>query len=146
MRSIGNKLILIIFVSLLLSGCVNRATATLDASADLSGIKSIHVTKFAPDSHDINLIIADNLRKRGFLVTTGTETPSDIDIVITYVDKWMWDLTMYMLELTITFRDPKTDYPLATGNSYHTSLTRKSPEEMVEEVLTNIFKQEHGNG
>jgi len=29
---------------------------------------------------------------------------------------------------------------MASGNSYHTSLTRKSPEEMVNEVLTNIFK------
>jgi hypothetical protein len=50
----------------------------------------------------------------------------------------MWDITMYMIELTIDFRDPKTSFPLATGTSMHTSLTRKSPEEMVEEVLTNI--------
>jgi len=28
--------------------------------------------------------------------------------------------------------------PIATGNSLHTSLTRKSPEEMVDEVLSNI--------
>jgi hypothetical protein len=30
-------------------------------------------------------------------------------------------------------------FPLAVGNSYHTSVTRKSPEEMVDEVLTNIL-------
>jgi len=60
---------------------------------------------------------------------------------VTYVDKWMWDITMYLLELTITIRDPQTDYPLANGNSYHTSLTRKSPPEMVDEVLGNIFKE-----
>jgi hypothetical protein len=51
----------------------------------------------------------------------------------------MWDITMYMLELTITMSDAKTDFTLASGNSYHTSLTRKSPEEMVAEVLGNIF-------
>jgi hypothetical protein len=45
-----------------------------------------------------------------------------------------------MLELTVVVRDPKTDFPLATGNSLHTSLTRKSPKEMVDEVTTNIFK------
>jgi hypothetical protein len=50
----------------------------------------------------------------------------------------MWDITMYMLELTINFRDPKNNFPLASGNSFHTSLTRKSPEEMVDEVLNNI--------
>jgi hypothetical protein len=43
-----------------------------------------------------------------------------------------------MIELTVNFRDPKTNFPLATGNSLHTSLTRKSPDAMVEEVLANI--------
>ena len=47
-----------------------------------------------------------------------------------------------MLELTITLRDPETKFPMATGNSYHTSLTRLSPEEMVEEVLGSIFAQQ----
>jgi hypothetical protein len=64
-----------------------------------------------------------------------------VDALVTYKDKWMWDITMYMLELTITIRDPQNDYPLATGNSFHTSLTRKSPTEMVDEVVENIFKQ-----
>jgi hypothetical protein len=45
-----------------------------------------------------------------------------------------------MLELTIVVRDPVSDFPLASGNSLHTSLTRKSPKEMVEEVTTNIFR------
>jgi hypothetical protein len=47
---------------------------------------------------------------------------------------------MYMMELTITLRDPKTDAQLATGNSMHGSLTRKSPKEMVDEVVDNIYK------
>jgi hypothetical protein len=51
----------------------------------------------------------------------------------------MWDITMYMVELTVTFRSPENNFPMATGNSYHTSLTRQSPQEMVDEVLTNIF-------
>ncbi|MDP2279487.1 MAG: hypothetical protein Q8K51_14830, partial [Nitrospirota bacterium] len=53
-----------------------------------------------------------------------------------------WDITMFMLELTITLRNPTNNFPMAVGNSYHTSLTRKSPEEMVEEVLTNIFNSQ----
>jgi hypothetical protein len=40
----------------------------------------------------------------------------------------------------VTIRDPKTDFPLATGNSFHTSLTRLSPKEMVSEVIDNIYK------
>ena len=96
--------------------------------------------KLPADSRNINELIKTNLIKRGYATSTGPElkSPYNADAVLTYVDKWMWDITMYMLELTITLRDPNTDFPMAVGNSYHTSLSRKSPEQMVDEVLSNI--------
>ncbi len=130
------------FVTSLTAGCaINRATATVDPSANLSTMKTMYVKKFADDNANTNVLIADKLRSKGVSVTTGSEAPpSDVDAVVTYVDKWMWDITMYMLELTITIRDPKTDFPLASGNSFHTSLTRLSPKEMANEVVDNIYK------
>lgn len=125
-----------------LSGCaVNRATATVDPSADLAALKTMHVQRLEEDNGGVNVLIADKLRGMGYTVSTGTEKRSDVDALVTYWDKWMWDITMYMIELTITIRDPKTDYPLATGNSFHTSLTRKSPQGMVDEVVGNIFNK-----
>lgn len=130
-------------LSMLASGCaVNRATATIDPSANLQNIKSLYVKKFEPDGRAVNVLIADKLKVMGYTVSTGDEVPDNVDAVVTYVDKWMWDLTMYMIELTVTIRDPKSDFPLASGNSYHTSLSRKSPEEMVDEVLANIFNKD----
>lgn len=128
-------------VASLMTGCaVNRATGSVDPSANLSSIKSMYVKKLADDDNTYALI-ADKLRTKGVTVTTGSEAaPAGVDAVVTYLDKWMWDITMYMLELTITIRDPKTDFPLATGNSFHTSLTRLSPKEMVNEVVDNIYK------
>jgi hypothetical protein len=38
----------------------------------------------------------------------------------------MWDITLYLLELTVTLRDTTNDFSSAVGNSFHTSLTRKS--------------------
>jgi hypothetical protein len=136
------RLLAVAAVVVMTSGCaVNRATALVDATADIDKVKTVHVKKLAADGRGINVIIADKLRKRGLTVTTGPTGPEGIDAVVTYADKWMWDITMYMLELTVTIRDPKTDYPLATGNSYHTSLTRKSPQEMVDEVIENIYSK-----
>lgn len=141
-RKVLVRLGLLCVIVLSVSGCaINRATATIDPSANLASIKSIHVTKFAPDERGVNLVIANKLRTMGYTVSTGLEKPANVDAVATYVDKWMWDITMYMLELTITIRDPKNDFPLASGNSFHTSLTRKSVEEMVDEVTNNIFKK-----
>ena len=85
--------------------------------------------------------VAEKLRASGFAVTADPEPMGQPDATVTYVDKWIWDITMYMIELTITLRDPKTDHPIAMGNSYHTSLTRKSQKEMVDEVVGNILKQ-----
>ncbi|PKO85321.1 MAG: hypothetical protein CVU18_20750 [Betaproteobacteria bacterium HGW-Betaproteobacteria-12] len=128
-------------VATLTSGCaVNRATANVDPSANLATLKTMYVKKIPADDSTYNLI-ADKLRSKGVTVTTGTDAPpAGVDAVVTYIDKWMWDITMYMLELTIVIREPQSDFPLATGNSFHTSLTRLSPQEMVNEVVDNIYK------
>jgi hypothetical protein len=141
MQKIFTLLISLILLSLT-SGCaVNRATATVDNPVALNSLKTIYVSKLDADGRGINMLIADKLRTRGYTVTTGTDKPVNVDALVTYSDKWMWDITMYMIELTVTIRDPKDSYPLAVGNSFHTSLTRKSPTEMVNEVVDNIFNK-----
>jgi len=125
-----------------LAGCaINRATANADDALRWDTIKTLHVKQLEGEDGSTKRLIADRLRASGFTVTADPEAMGQPDAVVTYVDKWMWDLTMYMIELTITLRDAKTDAMLATGNSYHTSLTRKSQQEMVDEVLGNILKQ-----
>ena len=124
-----------------LSGCANRATARVEPGTDLTAMKRMHVVKIPEETAGISSLIADDLRRRGYNVTEGTEKPTDVNAIVTYVDRWMWDITMYLFELTITIREPKTDFPVAIGNSWHGSLTRKSPKEMVDEVMGNIFKE-----
>ena len=143
MRKIITLVAVLGLAASVLSGCaVNRATATVDPSADLRSKKTMHVVKLEEDGYDVNELITEKLRSMGYTVTTSKDKPADVDAIVTYWDKWMWDITMYLLELTVTIRDPKNDFPLATGNSLHTSLTRKSPKEMVDEVVNNIFKEE----
>jgi hypothetical protein len=124
------------------TGCaVNRATANVDPETRLADLKMMHVKKYPDDNAKVDELIAEKLRTKGVSVTTGAEVPKGIDALVTYVDKWMWDITMYMLELTVVLRNPETDFPLASGNSFHTSLTRLSPKEMVNEVIDNIYKE-----
>jgi hypothetical protein len=130
-----------------LAACaVNRETADITPGANLSQLKSFYVVKVDADERGINGLIASQLTAMGYAATTGPEAdkPKDIDAIVTYRDKWIWDMTMYMLELDVTLRNAQSNYPMAVGNSYHTSLTRKSPEEMVKEVLSNIFNKAKG--
>jgi hypothetical protein len=134
-------LILAISFSLLAAGCaVNRATATVDPKTDLSKIKALSVIPYDPSAKEVAQLIERKLSSMGYQVIPPENKQAEVDAVATFKDKWMWDITTYMIELTIVIREPKTEYALATGNSFHTSLTRKSPEGMVDEVLTNIFK------
>lgn len=141
------KLTFMLFVMGLLfttSGCIaNRATANLASGMELGKLKIFYVVPQQDDRETCDLI-KNNLFKRGYIIASGSQNqPSyQADVIVTYASRWTWDFTMYMLELTITFRDPTNNFPLAVGNSLHGSLTRKSPEEMVDEVLTSIFSAE----
>lgn len=136
------KMSLAMFVLSFAAGCANIATATLDPGTDLAKVKTAYVVKLPKDERGVNTLIVEKLKSKGVTATTGAETKpaADVDAVVTYADRWHWDMAMYMLELTITVRDPKNDFPLATGRSLHGSLTRKSPKEMVDEVVESIYK------
>lgn len=132
--------VLLAIVTSLTTGCVNLATSSVSPLTDLTALKTMYVKHYPSDNSGVDLEIADKLRSKGVKVKTGAETTSsDFDAIVTYVDKWKWDMSMYLLELTINIRDPKTESTLATGKSYHTSLTRKSQTQMVDEVVNNIY-------
>jgi hypothetical protein len=126
---------------LALQGCaINRESASLAADADITKLKSIHVLRSEPDDRGVYISIAEQLRKLGYSVSTGPAAtmPPDADAVLSYQAQWQWDMTMYLLDLRVTLRNPRTDALLGSASSYHTSLTRKSTEEMVSEVLANL--------
>lgn len=141
----GLRSFVVLVAILAISGCaVNRQSATLTPGTSVATLKSFYVGKHPGDDHDVAGLIAADLTSRGFTVTTGPEgaNPDNVDAVVTYQDKWFWDITLYLLELTITVRNPASNFPMAVGNSFHTSLTRETAETMVKEVTTNIFKQQ----
>ena len=132
-------LCLLIFMSV--TGCANLATGHVTPGIDISQFNKFYVVKFEPDGRGINNLIRDELQTMGYEAKTGPENeiPEDTEVIVTYRDNWMWDITMYMIKLKVFMHNPGTQKLLASAKSYHTSLTRKSPEEMVSETLTNIF-------
>jgi len=123
-------------------GCaINRSSALADESLRCESIKTVHVTFRNGDDRGTQELIVEKFRAKGFVVSADPASNPKADAVVTYKDQWIWDLTWYMLELTVTVREPGTDFPLASANAYHTSLTRKSPKEMVDEVVDSILKQ-----
>jgi len=135
------NLSLIAVVVLALTGCMSNLESRKISGTDLSPLKSFYVQKRTEDERGIDRLIADRLTLMGFTASHGTDGPSaPVDAIVTYQDKWWWDLTMYMIQLDLQIRDAHTKMVLANGQSMRTSFIRKSADEMVEEVLTEVFK------
>lgn len=135
--------LLVIAVIAGLSGCASAQKATVDPDAHLGSIKNYYVVRLAADKRGINQLICNDLNSRGFHATTGEagRAPAEAGALVTYQDRWVWDMAMYMLQLDLQIRDPKTEISLASGEVMHTSLVRRSPPEMVKEMLDQIFNK-----
>lgn len=137
-----SALLLIAAIFLSLPSCVQQVKSTKAPGANLSNLKTFYVERYAPDTRGIDGVIAGQLQAKGFNATHGAskKAPANADARLTYVDRWMWDITMYLLKLDIQITDAKTGAILAKGESTRTSLARKSPEFMAREILDDIFK------
>ncbi|HEV2700444.1 MAG TPA: hypothetical protein VGV09_02350 [Steroidobacteraceae bacterium] len=125
----------------LLLGCAT-ANSSRAPNADLHHLKTFYVVRVPEDERGIEKLIAKRLVTLGFQCTAGdAPTPaSPVDAIVTYQDRWMWDITMYMIKLDIQVHDGATGAILANGEVMRPSLQRKSPEGMVEETLGVLFK------
>lgn len=136
------KSINLLLIIILMAGCSKAMIKSdSDPGTDLGTFKTFYVQKFTADGRGLEKIIASKLNEFGFQATSGIDAAPEypVDALVTYKDRWMWDITMYMLEIDIELHDPDSGFVFASGNSYRTSLVRKSPEEMIDEVLRDIF-------
>lgn len=122
---------------------MTKLDSSVAPGADLSAVKKVHVVRSSSDDRGIDRVIAEQITLLGRTATHGAQNqaPGDADAIVTYQDKWMWDITMYMIELNIQVRDPRSEVALASGHSLRTSLARRSPPEMAKEVLSDLFKR-----
>ena len=134
------RIFAVILFAFLISGCSAQLKSHIQPDVNLSKLQSFYVVHFNSERHGIDSMISDELNRMGYKATFGEEQdmPNNVDAVVTYVDNWQWDITNYLIKLSITLRD-KEKALLASGESYRTSLVRKSPPDMVKEVLHDMF-------
>ncbi len=139
----------IIFLSVALTVCsacvTNREYAQFDTDRDLQPSDIFYVEQPEDDRRELGQLIAENLSERGLRATAGPEAgmPDNTTIVVTYVDDWAWDITMFLLEMMITFQDATSGEVFATASSYHSSMNRLKPVEMIDEIISNMFEADN---
>jgi len=135
------KNVLLILCLIAIAGCAS-VTAYHLPDRDSKNLGSIYVVHFSPDKRHLERIIADQLISMGYRVTCGEEkdTPAEVNTLVNYIDHWQWDMSNYLIELKIEFRTKQDKAWIASGVSNRTSLARRSPEVMIEEILNKILK------
>lgn len=111
---------LIVF-GLLLSGCINTTDGTVLNPEYRSG--KYFVERQPKDQRNLNNDIASELVKRGIQASAGeaSDKPGDTDFIVSYIDRWYWDMRMYLIELRIEIRDKEANL-VSYGESKQSSL------------------------
>jgi hypothetical protein len=127
--------------ALLISACATLESAKAP-DANPKGLKSFYVVQEPGDDHGIDKLVAARLTGMGYAASSGDapQPAAHVDAIVTYQDRWMWDITMYMIKLDVQLHDGASGAVIARAQSVRPSLQRKSPESMVQEVLGEIFK------
>jgi hypothetical protein len=137
------KLFLPIALALSLTAC-STLNMHRESEANLTGLKKIYVEHRLADGRGLDSLIAQELTRLGYDASNGPMTmmPDHVEAVVSYVDQWNWDFSLYMIELDIEVSDPRTSKILATVRYFHPAVAGKSPEEMVQTVIDPLFRRE----
>jgi len=108
---------------LIVAACASTSGTPLPgANRDASA--TYYVENHGEDERHLEDLIAEVLRARGLDAMGGSaaERPPSATYLVRYIDRWYWDMRMYLIDFTIEVRDPQTNKMLGFGQSYQDSL------------------------
>lgn len=91
------------------------------------------------DGRHLEVKIAESLQAHGLKITPERD---QADYVVTYKDRWMWDMRMYLRELSIDVVDARTDALVGSGRSRQDSLAAlgKTHRDVIDRAVAAIFE------
>lgn len=133
----------ILAVAAMASGCIGNTSGQMTLPAAVASESSYFVERHANDSRDLASTIAERMRARGLKAASGTaaERKPEYTYVVSYTDRWYWDMRMYLADLRIEVRDPKDQSIVGFGQSSQSSLKAmgKTHVDIVDTALHELF-------
>lgn len=124
------------------SGCASY-NANVKPGANLSKYQRVWVKSNLNDNRGIGQFICNALRARGLESELGplTMMPLNTQAIVSFTDSWTWDFKDHMTGLTLSLKDTKIDFPIATASyTGHVSFT-KAPHEIAEKLVETLFDE-----
>ena len=104
-------------LTILLASC-GSITINQEAKNAITKQSQIYVVKPADSDRDIEKFVSDAFMRRGYHVSTGPQAqmPSSTSHYVTFVDRWYWDMSMYLVSLDIILHDRKAGNVIGAGS------------------------------
>ncbi len=133
----------ILAIAVALGGCVANKAGNLSLSREVADQSTYYVERQPKDERNLAATIAERMQARGLKATAeqaGAPRPQ-CDYVVSYTDRWMWDMRMYLYDLRIDLRDAKDQSVVGFGQSMQSSLEAmgKSYEDIIDIALNELF-------
>lgn len=130
-------------LAVLTAGC---STLTSDARTDLGQRRHVWVEQRLNDNLGIGRMLVGELQALGYDADVGplTMRPETVGWIVTYDGREEWDFRAYLIELNVAVRPTKDYNIVAAGARYmHPGITKKTPEQMVHELVVKLFPRCH---
>src|SRR3954469_16362961 len=134
------KLFLLLPVITLCS-CATALKTERSPGTSITDKREFYVERHPDEEWGFHQILADEIALLGYKASAGEagKQPRTADAIVTYNDKWWWDLSPYMLELNVRVLDAKSRSLIVKTRDYRTSLARRSPKTMAREAVRAVF-------
>jgi hypothetical protein len=137
--------LLMLAALIFVSSCSSTGPVMVSKDHDLATLRTAYVVSSGKNLYSGTSIaeyIKEALVEHGVTALSGTleNKPMDVDFYVTYVDRWQWDLAMYLSSLEINFFDNKSGQLIAKGHYaggvFH---TYPKPVEKTKEIISSIY-------
>lgn len=141
------KPVLLVLLALCFSGCSSVVESRYYSShVRLDSMKRAYVVHDPGSTYGCANAAEEAFKARGLTVTSGyvQDKPADTDFYVEVVDRWQWDVAMYLASLDIRLVDNATGDLIANGTFRQSTFFHTFPDqrEKTLEVIASIYSKQ----
>jgi hypothetical protein len=138
------KPVLLVLLAVCYSGCSSVVESKhYSKHVQLESMKRAYVVHDPGSTYGCANAAEEALTARGLTVSSGfvQDKPADADFYVEVIDRWQWDLAMFLASLEIRFVDNATGDLIATGTFRQGTFFHTFPDQRQKtfEVIDSIY-------
>ena len=138
------RLVLLVLLAVCFSGCSSVVESKYYSKhVRLESMKRAYVVHDPGSTYGCANAAAEALTERGLTVTSGyiQDKPADADFYIEVIDRWQWDVAMFLASLEIRFVDNASGDLIAIGTFRQSTFFHTFPDtrQKTFEVIASVY-------